>query len=183
MTILWTVCTYVLVFYMPSYAKQQLGLPLGATFQSTALCGAIILVLCPLMGMLSDRVGRKRMLGTVALIIGVLAYPLFHWLNVSPTTQTLLMVQVILGILLAAFTGPAPAVLAEQFPTEVRSTGLSLAYNFAVTIFGGFAPLIVTWLIASSGSKLAPAYYVIAAAAISFVALLFMHDRTGKPLQ
>jgi len=162
-TILWTVCTYVLVFYMPSCA--------------------IILVLCPLMGMLSDRVGRKRMLGTVALIIGVLAYPLFHWLNVSPTTQTLLMVQVILGILLAAFTGPAPAVLAEQFPTEVRSTGLSLAYNFAVTIFGGFAPLIVTWLIASSGSKLAPAYYVIAAAAISFVALLFMHDRTGKPLQ
>ncbi|SDD17741.1 MFS transporter, MHS family, proline/betaine transporter [Cupriavidus sp. YR651] len=181
-TILWTVCTYVLVFYMPSYAKQQLGLPLGATFQSTAICGAIILVLCPLMGMLSDRVGRKRMLGTVALIIGVLAYPLFHWLNVSPTTATLLQVQVVLGILLAAFTGPAPAVLAEQFPTEVRSTGLSLAYNFAVTIFGGFAPLIVTWLIESTHNKLAPAYYVIIAAAISFVALVFMHDRTGKKL-
>ncbi|CAM3137947.1 proline/glycine betaine transporter, Major facilitator superfamily [Cupriavidus taiwanensis LMG 19424] len=181
-TILWTVCTYVLVFYMPSYAKQQLGLPLGATFQSTALCGAIILVLCPLMGMLSDRVGRKRMLGVVALLIGVLAYPLFHWLNVTPTTQTLLQVQIVLGILLAAFTGPAPAVLAEQFPTEVRSTGLSLAYNFAVTIFGGFAPLIVTWLIESTHNKLAPAYYVIAAAAVSFVALVFMHDRTGRKL-
>ncbi|WP_019450492.1 MFS transporter [Cupriavidus sp. BIS7] len=181
-TILWTVCTYVLVFYMPSYAKQQLGLPLGATFQSTAICGAIILVLCPLMGMLSDRVGRKRMLGVVALAIGVLAYPLFHWLNVAPTTATLLQVQIVLGILLAAFTGPAPAVLAEQFPTEVRSTGLSLAYNFAVTIFGGFAPLIVTWLIESTHNKLAPAYYVIAAAAISFVALIFMHDRTGKKL-
>jgi len=181
-TILWTVCTYVLVFYMPSYAKQQLGLPLGATFQSTAICGAIILVLCPLMGMLSDRVGRKRMLGTVALAIGVLAYPLFHWLNVSPTTATLLQVQIVLGILLAAFTGPAPAVLAEQFPTEVRSTGLSLAYNFAVTIFGGFAPLIVTWLIESTHNKLAPAYYVIAAAVISFIALIFMHDRTGKKL-
>lgn len=181
-TVLWTVCTYVLVFYMPSYAKQQLGLPLGATFESTAICGAIILVLCPLMGMLSDRVGRKRMLGTVALAIGVLAYPLFHWLNVSPTTSTLLQVQIILGILLAAFTGPAPAVLAEQFPTDVRSTGLSLAYNFAVTIFGGFSPLIVTWLIQSSGDKHAPAYYAIAAAALSFVALLFMHDRTGKPI-
>ena len=181
-TILWTVCTYVLVFYMPSYAKQQLGLPLGATFQSTAICGAIILVLCPLMGMLSDRVGRKRMLSVVALAILALAYPLFHWLNVSPTTATLLQVQIVLGILLAAFTGPAPAVLAEQFPTEVRSTGLSLAYNFAVTIFGGFAPLIVTWLIESTQNKLAPAYYVIAAAAISFVALIFMHDRTGKKL-
>ncbi|AOY94162.1 MFS transporter [Cupriavidus sp. USMAA2-4] len=181
-TILWTVCTYVLVFYMPSYAKQQLGLPLGATFNSTALCGAIILVLCPVMGTLSDRIGRKRMLGVVALAIGVLAYPLFHWLNLSPTSQTLLQVQVVLGVLLAAFTGPAPAVLAEQFPTEVRSTGLSLAYNFAVTIFGGFAPLIVTWLIESSGNKLAPAFYVIAAAIASFIALLFMHDRTGKPL-
>ena len=181
-TVLWTVCTYVLVFYMPSYAKQQLGLPLGATFESTAICGAIILVLCPLMGMLSDRVGRKRMLGTVALLIGVLAYPLFHWLNVSPTTSTLLQVQIVLGILLAAFTGPAPAVLAEQFPTDVRSTGLSLAYNFAVTIFGGFSPLIVTWLIQSSGDKHAPAYYAIAAAAVSFLALLFMHDRTGKPI-
>ncbi len=181
-TILWTVCTYVLVFYMPSYAKQQLGLPLGATFQSTAICGAIILVLCPLMGMLSDRVGRKRMLTVVALAILVLAYPLFHWLNVSPTTSTLLQVQIVLGILLAAFTGPAPAVLAEQFPTEVRSTGLSLAYNFAVTIFGGFAPLIVTWLIESTHNKLAPAFYVIAAAAISIVALTFMHDRTGKKL-
>nr|WP_315592946.1 MFS transporter [uncultured Cupriavidus sp.] len=181
-TILWTVCTYVLVFYMPSYAKQQLGLPLGATFQSTAICGAIILVLCPLMGMLSDRVGRKRMLSVVALAILALAYPLFHWLNVSPTTATLLQVQIVLGILLAAFTGPAPAVLAEQFPTEVRSTGLSLAYNFAVTIFGGFAPLIVTWLIESTQNKLAPAYYVIAAAAISLVALFFMHDRTGKKL-
>jgi MHS family proline/betaine transporter-like MFS transporter len=181
-TVLWTVCTYVLVFYMPSYAKQQLGLPLATTFQSTALCGAIILVLCPLMGMLSDRVGRKRMLGTVALLIGVLAYPLFHWLNLAPTSQTLLQVQVVLGILLAAFTGPAPAVLAEQFPTEVRSTGLSLAYNFAVTIFGGFAPLIVTWLISSSGNKLAPAFYVMAAAAVSLVALLIMHDRTGQPL-
>ena len=69
-TILWTVCTYTLVFYMPTYAKQQLGLPLGATFQSTALCGAIIFVLCPIMGTLSDRIGRKRMLGTVALEIG-----------------------------------------------------------------------------------------------------------------
>jgi MHS family proline/betaine transporter-like MFS transporter len=135
------------------------------------------------MGTLSDRIGRKRMLGTVALIIAAAAYPLFHWLNVHPTVQTLLQVQVLLGVLLAAFTGPAPAVLAEQFPTAVRSTGLSISYNLAVTIFGGFAPLIVTWLIASSGSKLAPSYYVMAAAIISVLALSLMHDRTGKPIE
>jgi MHS family proline/betaine transporter-like MFS transporter len=92
-------------------------------------------------------------------------------------------VQVILGVLLAAFTGPAPAVLAEQFPTAVRSTGLSIAYNLAVTIFGGFAPLIVTWLITSTGSKLAPSYYVTVAAVISIFALALMHDRTGKAVE
>jgi len=102
---------------------------------------------------------------------------------VSPTVQTLLQVQVILGVLLAAFTGPAPAVLAEQFPTAVRSTGLSIAYNLAVTIFGGFAPLIVTWLITSTGSKLAPSYYVTVAAVISIFALALMHDRTGKAVE
>jgi MHS family proline/betaine transporter-like MFS transporter len=123
------------------------------------------------------------MLGTVAFVIALAAYPLFHWLNVSPTVQTLLQVQVILGVLLAAFTGPAPAVLAEQFPTAVRSTGLSIAYNLAVTIFGGFAPLIVTWLITSTGSKLAPSYYVTVAAVISIFALALMHDRTGKAVE
>ncbi len=86
-------------------------------------------------------------------------------------------------MLLAAFTGPAPAVLAEQFPTAVRSTGLSIAYNLAVTLFGGFAPLIVTWLIASTGSKLAPSYYVMAAGLVSTLALAWMHDRTGKAIE
>lgn len=164
-------------------ARESRLAPLGATVQSTALCGAIIFVLCPLMGTLSDRVGRKRMLGTVALVITAAAYPLFHWLNVSPTVQTLLQVQVLLGVLLAAFTGPAPAVLAEQFPTAVRSTGLSIAYNLAVTLFGGFAPLIVTWLIASTGSKLAPSYYVMAAGVVSALALALMRDRTGKAIE
>ena len=60
--------------------------------------------------------------------------------------------------------------------------GREILHPVAVTIFGGFAPLIVTWLIESTQNKLAPAYYVIAAAAISFVALIFMHDRTGKKL-
>ena len=86
-------------------------------------------------------------------------------------------------MLLAAFTGPAPAVLAEQFPTAVRSTGLSISYNLAVTIFGGFAPLIVTSLIASTGSKLAPSYYVMVAAIISVFVLSLMHARTGKPIE
>ncbi|WP_225770053.1 MFS transporter [Inquilinus sp. Marseille-Q2685] len=181
-TILWTVCTYVLLFYMTTYAVKQLGIPLADAFVATTIGGVVLMLGCPLAGALSDRVGRKRLLLAAAIAIGVLVWPLFAWVNATPTLAVLATVQAILGLLLAAFTGPAPALLAEQFPAGLRSTGLSLAYNFAVTIFGGFAAVIVTLLIEETGSKLAPSFYVIAAAVVSALTLLAMRDRTGQPI-
>ncbi|WP_026874008.1 MFS transporter [Inquilinus limosus] len=181
-TILWTVCTYVLLFYMPTYAVKQLGIPLADAFIATTIGGVVLMAGCPFAGAFSDRIGRKRLLLTAAVAIGVLVWPLFAWVNASPTLAVLATVQAVLGLLLAAFTGPAPALLAEQFPAGLRSTGLSLAYNFAVTIFGGFAALIVTLLIEETGSKLAPSFYVIAAALVSALTLATMRDRTGKPI-
>ncbi|MGK9235809.1 MFS transporter [Inquilinus limosus] len=181
-TILWTVCTYVLLFYMPTYAVKQLGIPLADAFIATTIGGVVLMAGCPFAGALSDRMGRKRLLLAAAVAIGVLVWPLFAWVNATPTLVVLATVQAVLGLLLAAFTGPAPALLAEQFPAGLRSTGLSLAYNFAVTIFGGFAALIVTLLIEETGSKLAPSFYVIAAALVSALTLATMRDRTGKPI-
>ncbi len=181
-TILWTVCTYVLLFYMTTYAVKQLNIPLADAFIATTIGGLVLMLGCPIAGALSDRIGRKWQLLFAAIAIGVLIYPLFAWVNASPNLMTLSIVQAILGLLLAAFTGPAPALLAEQFPAGLRSTGLSLAYNFAVTIFGGFAAVIVTLLIEATGTKLAPSFYVIAAAAISALTLLSMRDKTGKPI-
>jgi MHS family proline/betaine transporter-like MFS transporter len=181
-TILWTVCTYVLLFYMTTYAVKQLNIPLADAFVATTVGGLVLMLGCPIAGALSDRVGRKRLLLAAAIAIGVLIYPLFAWVNASPNLMTLAIVQAILGLLLAAFTGPAPALLAEQFPAGLRSTGLSLAYNFAVTIFGGFAAVIVTLLIEATGTKLAPSFYVMAAALVSALTLLTMKDKTGKPI-
>lgn len=181
-TILWTVCTYVLLFYMTTYAVKQLNIPLADAFVATTIGGLVLMLGCPIAGALSDRVGRKRLLLAAAIAIGVLIYPLFAWVNASPNLMTLAIVQGILGLLLAAFTGPAPALLAEQFPAGLRSTGLSLAYNFAVTIFGGFAAVIVTLLIEATGTKLAPSFYVMAAALVSALTLLTMKDKTGKPI-
>ena len=181
-TILWTVCTYVLLFYMTTYAVKQLNIPLADAFVATTIGGLVLMLGCPIAGALSDRVGRKRLLLAAAIAIGVLIYPLFAWVNASPDLMTLAIVQGILGLLLAAFTGPAPALLAEQFPAGLRSTGLSLAYNFAVTIFGGFAAVIVTLLIEATGTKLAPSFYVMAAALVSALTLLTMQDKTGKPI-
>ena len=81
------------------------------------------------------------------------------------------------------FSGPGPAAIAEIFPTAVRSTWMSTAYSLAVASFGGFAPFIATWLIARTGTPLAPTYYLIAAGIVSLLVILGLEETAGKPLR
>ena len=78
--------------------------------------------------------------------------------------------------MLGAFFGPMSTALAEQFQTQVRSTGLGTAYNIAVMVFGGFAPFFVTWMIQATSLAVAPAFYVIFGAAVGLVASLFLKE-------
>ena len=176
LVIVWTVCTYFFLIYMPTYATRQLGLAQSASLLANSAGLGIVMVLAPVFGDLSDRTGRKPLLVGAAAGIAILAYPLIFVLAKFPAVGTLIGVQATMAVLIAAFTGPAPAALGELYPTQLRSTGMSLAYNGAVTVFGGFAPFIATWLIAATGNALAPAYYVVAAALASLIALLFMKE-------
>jgi MHS family proline/betaine transporter-like MFS transporter len=109
-------------------------------------------------------------LSAALLLLCVL--PLFMWLKAHPTLPTLIMVQCLVCTLVASFVGVAPAALSEIFPTGVRSTGTSLVYNGAFTVFGGFAPMILTWFTQRSGGSLfAPAWYVMLAAAVALLAI------------
>jgi MHS family proline/betaine transporter-like MFS transporter len=94
----------------------------------------------------------------------------------------LILTQGIAAVILTLYTGPICAILAEMFPTRIRYTALSVSYGFAVAIFGGFAPLISTALVRMTGDQLAPAFYVMAAGVVSFIATLFVVERAGKPL-
>jgi MHS family proline/betaine transporter-like MFS transporter len=87
-----------------------------------------------------------------------------------------------LCILVASFVGVAPAALSEIFPAGVRSTGTSLVYNGAFTLFGGFAPMILTWAKQqSAGSIYAPAWYVMGAAGLALLAIPFLgRASTGR---
>ena len=85
-------------------------------------------------------------------------------------------------VLLAPYAGACPAYYAEIFPTNVRYTALSIPYNIAVAVFGGFAPFIATFLIGFTGSKQAPAGYVILAAIVTLVILLRSRERAFQPL-
>ncbi|MBB2917478.1 MFS transporter [Cupriavidus alkaliphilus] len=176
MVILWTVCTYVLLFYMPTYAVKVLKVPQADGFVAGMAGGCAIMVFAPLVGLLADRIGRRVLLSGSALLILVLAWPMFAYINHLPGLASLLVFQLVFGVLIATYTGPILAAFSELFPARVLSTGLSVAYNFAVTIFGGFASFIITWLIASTGSSMAPAIYVMIAAAISLVGTRFVRE-------
>jgi MHS family proline/betaine transporter-like MFS transporter len=178
MVVLWTVCTYVILFYIPTYVVKYLHMPQREGFISGIVSGAVLMAMAPVFGALSDRVGKQRVLTIAAIVILLASYPLFSHLIKSPTFGTLLTFQVIFGVLIAAYTGPILALFTEMLPSRVRTTGLSLAYNGAVTIFGGFASFIITWLTQATGDAESASYYIIFAAVVSLLGTRLM-----KPYQ
>jgi len=171
-----TVAQYVLNVYLPVYAVRQLKLPVSVPFTVLIITGLLRMLLTPLFGRLSDHVGRKPVLGISMALYVLTVYPLFAWLVAAPSLERLLGAEVVFAVLMAAALGPASTALAELFPTQVRATGLSISYNVATTLFGGFSPLLVTWLIDVTGNRMMPAYFVTAAMVIGLVALWPMRE-------
>jgi MHS family proline/betaine transporter-like MFS transporter len=108
----------------------------------------------------------------VAVLFVISAYPSFWLLTAAPSLVTIILVVSWLSLLKAAYSGVLPALMAEIFPVQTRSTGMSLSYNIAVPVFGGFAPFIVTWLIDLTGDSRAPAYYLALTALLSLAVLI-----------
>ncbi|MBV8628426.1 MAG: MFS transporter [Paraburkholderia sp.] len=176
--VLGTVSTY-LVLFMPTYGVKQLGLPPSVSFAAILMVGVIQLVFAPVVGHLSDRHGRTGIMMTSAVLLLVLIYPAFVWLVAHPTFGNLIAMQIVFGFLMTGYFGALPGFLSEIFPVQTRTTGMSLAYNIAATIFGGFGPFIIAWLISASGMKTAPSFYVMFAAVISLIALLAARRKLG----
>ncbi|TAL96888.1 MAG: MFS transporter [Paraburkholderia sp.] len=166
-----TVTIYVLISYLPTFAVKQLKLPYADAFRALIVGNLLLTVLCPVTGALSDRIGRKGLSLWSLIVTLVMIYPLFSWLEAAPSISKLILVQAMLSVALSGYFGPFGAMIAELFPANVRSTGLSLAYNIAVMVFGGFGPFFVTWLIKTTGTPLAPTYYVMGGLAISIVSV------------
>ena len=175
-----TIAFYVILLYMPTFARTQLHLPLEDAFLAQSVSLVFMIALIPLFGALSDHIGRRPiMISSLVLFLG-LVYPLFYWVHENPTFGNLMLMQIVLCSVLGAFFGPMSTALSEQFPTRTRSTGLAIAYNIAVMVFGGFAQFFVTWLIDATGSPIAPAFYVMFGAAAGLLATLFLVDRARE---
>ena len=172
-----TISFYVILIYIPTFARTQLHLPLDQAFLAQSIGLACEVVLIPICGLLSDFVGRKPVMITALVLDLLVTYPLFSWVSASPSFGALLTMQIILCSLFGVFNGPISTALAEQFPTRVRSTALAIAYNVAVMLFGGFAQFFVTWLIQATGTPIAPAYYLMFGAAVGLLAAFFLKER------
>ncbi|MBV1781106.1 MFS transporter [Paeniglutamicibacter sp. ABSL32-1] len=157
--------------YMPTFGIKQLGISPSISFTSLILTGVILTFLTPLVGHLSDRFGRIRIMVPAAIAIAVLTIPLFMWLIAGRTFLVLALVMVVLGLLKSVYFGALPSVMADVFPAKTRATGLSFSYNTAVAVFGGFTPMICAYLIEATGQAMAPSYYLAVLAGVSIVAL------------
>jgi MFS transporter, MHS family, proline/betaine transporter len=171
-----TISFYVILIYIPTFARTQLQLPLDQAFLAQSIGLACEVVMIPIFGALSDRVGRKPVMIAALVLDLLVTYPLFSWVSASPSFGALLTMQIILCSLFGVFNGPISTALAEQFPTRVRSTALAISYNIAVMLFGGFAQFFVTWLIQATGTSIAPAYYLMFGAAVGLLSIVFLRE-------
>ncbi len=173
----WTLQTF-----MPSYLATELHFSRLNAYAITTIGLFAIAVMVPFMGYLSDRFGRKPL-----MLAGCSGFILFSYPAMMVMAQgdvlSAVLAMLMLGAFIAAFDGACSAAMAELFPTSVRYGGLSIAYNFAVAFFGGITPWFSVWLIATTGDKFSPAWYVMGAALITLLTVLRAKETAGQPLK
>lgn len=176
------VTLFIVVTYIPTYLVSTLRLDASTGFTIALVSQAFLIVTIPLLAVLADKVGRKTMMLAGSVALAVLAVPCFHLLTVESVGQRLIAL-LLLNLCLAALLSCIYSQIPSLFETGVRFTGMAVSYNVSVALFAGTAPMINSWLIQSTGSRMIPAYYLIAAAVIGVIALACCVDRTGGPMR
>jgi len=166
-----TVSFYMITAYTPTFGGL-LKLPAGQTLLVTACVGVSNLIWLPVMGAVSDRLGRRPVLIACTVAALLTAYPAMAWLAADPGFGRMLAVELWLSFVYASYNGAMVVFLTEIIPVEVRASGFSLAYSLATAIFGGFTPAIATGLIQITGNHAMPGVWLSASAAAGLIAAL-----------
>jgi MHS family proline/betaine transporter-like MFS transporter len=153
---------YLVVSFVPTYLQSFVGMAHVQALTIATLATLLNIVVIPPPAWLSDRIGRKPVLVAVSVGFIVLGYPLFLLLASGHFGPTLVG-ALLFVFLAAAFVGTANTTAMEHFRTRTRFSGFALGYNIGAAIFGGMTPLLAAWLIHTTGSKIAPAWYLILA--------------------
>jgi Na+/melibiose symporter-like transporter len=167
-----TVSFYMITAYTPTFGNSVLHLAGRDSLIVTLCVGASNLFWLPVMGALSDRIGRRPLLLVFTALMLITAYPAMLWLVREPSFLRLLTVELWLSFLYGSYNGAMVVFLTEIMPVDVRTSGFSLAYSLATAIFGGFTPAISTYLIHLTGSRAVVGLWLSFAAASGLVAAL-----------
>ena len=160
--------------YMPTFATTRLHLLPSTGYTATLVIAAIMMVLCPVAAHLADKVGYARIMLPAAILMTLSFYPIFLLITFHPSLPSLLAGLIWDAVLSSAYLSGLAVLMASIFPARTRVTGLSLSYNLGVTLFGGFAPAVFTWLTAITHNNTAPSFYLIAMGLISVVAVVMV---------
>ncbi len=181
LVLVFNVTDYMLLSYMPSYLTSELKY--DATHGLLVVLGvmALMMIVQPFAGALSDRVGRRPVIAAGCAGFLFLSIPALLLIREGSLLAVGLGMAA-LGLLLVCFTAAMPAALPALFPTRVRYGSLSIGFNVSVSLFGGTTPLVVTALIGATGNMMMPAYYMMAAAVVGGVAVWRMTESAGRPL-
>jgi MHS family proline/betaine transporter-like MFS transporter len=186
LVLVWNVTNYMLTSYMPTYVTDTVPAMQGRkTDNSTTsqivqiVVMVVALVSIPLIGKLSDRIGRKPIawFGSIGLV--VLALPMILMIR-AETPVSIFLGLMIMGLLLICFSATMPSTLPALFPTEVRGGGLSIAFNVSVSLFAGTTSLVVGALVGATRDLNWPAYYLIIAGVIGMVSVWFLQEPNGR---
>ncbi|MBZ5557566.1 MAG: MFS transporter [Acidobacteriia bacterium] len=177
LTTMTTVAFYMITAYTPTFGGTVLHLA-NSRVQIVILCvGISNFIWLPVMGALSDRVGRRPLLVACTTLTLVTAYPALQWLVAAPSFWRLLAVELWLSCLYGSYNGAMVVYLTEIMPRDVRTSGFSMAYSLATAIFGGFTPAICTYLIERTGNRAVPGLWLSLAATLGLVAVIALTRR------
>ena len=178
-----TISFYTITVYTPTFGKTVLKLSDTDSLLVTFCTALSNLFWLPVMGALSDRIGRKPLLLVFSALTVLTAYPALSWLVVNASFVNMLGVLLWLSFLYGSYNGAMVVALTEIVPADVRTTGFSLAYSLATALLGGFTPLVSTWLIETTGNKAAPGLWMAFGGVCGLVATLLIYRRRGvQPL-
>jgi MHS family proline/betaine transporter-like MFS transporter len=175
--------SFYILAYIPTYGVKTLHLPASTGFTATLIGGAILAIGCPLAGYWSDKLSRPLLMVITCWLFVLTSYPAFYLMAAWPSLAACIIAVGWLQFVKAGYSGVLPSLLSEQFPVETRAIGVSLGFSTAVSVFGGLAPLVATWLIAATGDNLSPSYYLIVTALLSLFALMAIQWRSRRATQ